>query len=45
MVEKLLRACSDIDRVYVLIRRKRGKTIAERLRELMDAKVSAPSPA
>lgn len=35
LVEKLLRSCKDIRRIYLLIREKRGKSPKERLAELI----------
>lgn len=35
MVEKLLRSCSEVSAVYVLIRTKKGKNAKQRLAELL----------
>lgn len=35
LVEKLLRSCSDLRTIYILLRPKKGKTIEERLSELI----------
>jgi fatty acyl-CoA reductase len=39
LVEKLLRSCYDIDRIYLLVRAKKGKAADERLDELTDCKL------
>ncbi|KAK4877896.1 hypothetical protein RN001_010402 [Aquatica leii] len=36
LVEKLLRTCPDIEKVYVLIREKKGKSIEKRLEESLE---------
>lgn len=36
MIEKLLRSCPDIDKVYVLTRGKKGKNIQERIDDLVN---------
>lgn len=36
LLEKLLRSCPRIEKIYVLLRPKRGKTIDERLQELTE---------
>ncbi|XP_075988965.1 fatty acyl-CoA reductase wat-like [Anticarsia gemmatalis] len=36
LIEKLIRACGDIDTIYVLIRNKKGKDARARLHELLD---------
>ncbi|OQR67487.1 fatty acyl-CoA reductase 1-like [Tropilaelaps mercedesae] len=41
LIEKLLRACSSITRVYVIIREKRGVTVQQRLHKLLNEKVFA----
>lgn len=40
LVEKLIRSCSGIKKIYLLIREKRGKDINERLQDLISAQVS-----
>lgn len=40
IVEKLLRTCTDIKKIYVLIRSKKGKTIEQRYDEFLDCIVS-----
>ena len=39
LLEKLLRSCHDLDKCYVLIRPKRGRSVTERLEELLQSKV------
>lgn len=39
LLEKLLRSCPNVGRVFVLIRARRGKSAGERLRELFDSPV------
>ena len=39
LVEKLLRSCPEVARVYLLIRGKRGAHIDQRLKDLTDSKV------
>lgn len=39
LVEKLLRSCPGIDRVYLLLRPSKGKDIACRLEELINNEV------
>jgi alcohol-forming fatty acyl-CoA reductase len=39
VVEKLLRACTQLDKIYLLVRPKKGKNSEERLAELVDCKV------
>lgn len=36
LIEKLLRSCPDVGRIFVLIRKKRGKTPEERLQKFRD---------
>jgi len=43
LVEKLLRCCPDIKNIYLLMRPKKGKQIAERLEELTKNSVSSTS--
>lgn len=40
LLEKLLRACSDVKCVYLLLRSKRGKSIEKRFQELWNNVVS-----
>ena len=40
LIEKLLRSCYDLKKIYVLIRAKKNKSAIERLNELLDCKVS-----
>lgn len=40
LIEKLLRSCPKIEKIYVLIRAKKGKTPEERLRQITDLPVS-----
>jgi len=42
LTEKLLRSCPDIQRIYFLVRGKKGKTPEERVRELFDSEASIP---
>uniref|UniRef100_A0A1I8M430 Fatty acyl-CoA reductase n=1 Tax=Musca domestica TaxID=7370 RepID=A0A1I8M430_MUSDO len=37
LVEKLLRSCSDLKKIYLLMRPKKGKSPEERLKELVDS--------
>ncbi|CAF0861131.1 unnamed protein product [Brachionus calyciflorus] len=39
LIEKLLRSCYDLNKIYILIRHKKGKTPAQRLDEFLDCKV------
>lgn len=39
LIEKLLRSCPGIEKIYVLIRQKKGKTGEERLKEITDLPV------
>lgn len=41
LIEKLLRECPNIKKIYVLMRQKKGKTPKQRLDELFDFKVSS----
>jgi hypothetical protein len=36
LIDKLLRTCSDIENIYLLIRKKKGKDIHTRIEELFD---------
>lgn len=40
VLEKLLRCCGDLKRIYVLMRDKRGVKSEERLREMFSSEVS-----
>lgn len=40
VLEKLLRSCSDLQKVYVLVRNKKNKDGAQRLKEIFDTLVS-----
>ena len=40
LVEKLLRGCPEIKKIYLLIRKKKGVDVEERFKKLIDAKVS-----
>lgn len=40
LVEKLLYSCSDLDRIYLLLRNKRGVKAEDRLAALYSSKVS-----
>ena len=39
LIEKLLRSCNDLKKIYILIRPKKGKSSSERLNEILNAKV------
>ncbi|XP_058799232.1 putative fatty acyl-CoA reductase CG5065 [Phymastichus coffea] len=39
LIEKLLRGCPGVSRIFVLVREKKGKTVDERMRELLDNSV------
>lgn len=39
LIEKLLRSCYDLNKIYVLVRHKKGKTPTQRLDEIVDCKV------
>ena len=39
LVEKILRCCPDVDKVYILIRTKKGMTPQERWKEITDLPV------
>lgn len=39
LIEKLIRSCPDVNKVFVLMRAKRGKNVQERLQELKDLPV------
>jgi FlaA1/EpsC-like NDP-sugar epimerase len=40
LVEKLLRSCYDLKRIYILVRAKKGKSAQERLIDFFNTKVS-----
>jgi FlaA1/EpsC-like NDP-sugar epimerase len=40
LIEKILRTCSDVDTIYVLIRAKKGKEPRQRIEELFASPVS-----
>lgn len=40
LVEKLLRTCFELDKIYMLVRSKRNKSIEERFQEYFDDPVS-----
>lgn len=42
ILEKLLRTCLEIDKIYVLIRPKKNMSIKERLKNYFDNTVSTP---
>ncbi|XP_069133714.1 fatty acyl-CoA reductase 1-like isoform X2 [Argopecten irradians] len=39
LLEKLLRSCPGIRRIYILIRPKKGKSVSQRLEELLNSKI------
>ncbi len=39
LVEKLLRFCDGIDKIYILIRRKKGQSVEERCEKLLESKL------
>lgn len=39
LVEKILRSCPRIKTVYVLLRERKGKTLAERIKDMTDGLV------
>jgi FlaA1/EpsC-like NDP-sugar epimerase len=39
LIEKLLRTCNQLDKIYLLIRSKKGKQPSERIDEILDCKV------
>ena len=41
LIEKLLRSCPGIEKIYIIIRKRRGKTMAERLQEMKRLPVSS----
>lgn len=40
LVEKLLRSCTEIEQIYILMRPKRGQEVAARLDDLLNSAVS-----
>ena len=40
LIEKLLRTCNNLRRIYIIVRPKKGKNQQERLKELFDGYVS-----
>ena len=40
LIEKLLRSCQGIDKIYVLIRPSRTKNVESRLRDLINSQVT-----
>lgn len=44
LIEKLLRTCSDLRRIYVLIRPKKGKEILSRAQEIFESQVRHSDP-
>lgn len=43
LIEKLLRSCPDINKIFILIRPKKGMEASERLEVLKSQSVSIPS--
>lgn len=41
LIEKLLRSCPDLDKIYLLLRQKRGKSKLDRVKDLMNVEVLA----
>jgi len=39
LIEKLVRSCPDIGKICLLVRPKKGKDMASRIKEILDAKV------
>ena len=39
LVEKLLRSCYDLKKIYVLVRHKKGNTPSQRLNDIFNCKV------
>lgn len=42
LIEKLLRSCAKIRHLFILVRPKRGKSVQERVDELLTCKVGIP---
>lgn len=41
LIEKLLRCCTDLSKIYVLVRNKNGKDVHERIQEIFKGPVSS----
>ena len=39
LIEKLLRSCYDVKKIYVLVRHKKGNTPTQRLNDILNCKV------
>jgi fatty acyl-CoA reductase len=39
LVEKLLRSCYDLEKIYILVRQKKGQTPEQRLNDILNCKV------
>ncbi len=39
LVEKLLRSCYDLKKIYILVRQKKGQTPTQRLNEILNCQV------
>ena len=39
LIEKLLRSCPEVDKIFILIRHKKGSTPSQRLNELLNCNV------
>lgn len=39
LIEKLVRSCPDIGKIYMLVRHKKGKNTEERIKDLLDFQV------
>ncbi|RZF33950.1 hypothetical protein LSTR_LSTR010433, partial [Laodelphax striatellus] len=44
LVEKLLRSCSHLSKIYLIIRSKKGKDVRQRLNELLNASIRVDQP-
>jgi len=44
LIEKLLRSCPDVNRIFVLLREKHSKNIETRLEEMKNTPVRFPFP-
>ena len=40
LIEKLLRSCTSLEKIYVIIRPRKGKTAEERLQTILNGSVS-----
>lgn len=40
LIDKLLRSCSDVEKLYLLIRTKNGRNVSERVEEIFKDPVS-----